>query len=454
MLVCHDETLKRVYGVNKKVIDVKKGTRGKYTARLSEGMKKYSASDLYLPSLASFAKLINKYGMKAYIHIKSKTVSDWQIRQLRRITDKYGITDKSVIFSSRTPIVKRASAIFPNTGISFVRSPQLKYGFRGCADLVKKYGAQTAVFVYGGNSKSFMQGKDWITKSDISYIHNKGLKAILYQNSRNVDLTGQNKYGFDGFIQNANTPSEVTYIAHRGDVYYAQEGTIAALKAAGREGYGGAEFDIWFTKDGEVLVNHDSTLKKVYGVDRKVVDVKKGTRKKYVATKSENKTGKIPAADRYLPSLASALKTVHKYGIKTFIHIKNDTATKTELDRLRRILNKYGESDTTVFSGYSAVRKAISAYYKHTGAVYVKSDYRKAINMADIYGHDTVIFCYRGDKTDITRADVKYGHTRGLNIYVYAYNRKVDISGIYQLGLDGVIFNARSEEQLKALSKK
>lgn len=52
-------------------------------------------------------------------------------------------------------------------------------------------------------------------------------------------------------------------IAHRGSSAAAPENTLAAIDLAVRSGVLGAEFDVQFTRDGEVVLVHDETLERV-----------------------------------------------------------------------------------------------------------------------------------------------------------------------------------------------
>lgn len=51
-------------------------------------------------------------------------------------------------------------------------------------------------------------------------------------------------------------------IVHRGAIAYAPENSFAALKKAVALGFDGVEFDVHLTKDGEVIVMHDHTVKR------------------------------------------------------------------------------------------------------------------------------------------------------------------------------------------------
>lgn len=62
-------------------------------------------------------------------------------------------------------------------------------------------------------------------------------------------------------------------IAHRGDPVGERENTLAAVAAAVRQGADMVELDLRRTRDGEIVVLHDPTLLRLWGVDRAVADL-------------------------------------------------------------------------------------------------------------------------------------------------------------------------------------
>ena len=63
-------------------------------------------------------------------------------------------------------------------------------------------------------------------------------------------------------------------LAHRGDWRRAAENTIPAFLAAlAVPGCDGLEFDVRLSRDGVAVCNHDETLARVHGVDRRVDDL-------------------------------------------------------------------------------------------------------------------------------------------------------------------------------------
>lgn len=61
--------------------------------------------------------------------------------------------------------------------------------------------------------------------------------------------------------------------AHRGASGYMPENTIEAFRLAAQMGADGVELDVQLSKDGQLVVTHDETLKRVGGVEKNVRDL-------------------------------------------------------------------------------------------------------------------------------------------------------------------------------------
>lgn len=62
-------------------------------------------------------------------------------------------------------------------------------------------------------------------------------------------------------------------IAHRGDPIAARENTLPAFAAAVQQGADMVEIDLRRTRDGEIVVLHDPTLARLWGLEQKVTDL-------------------------------------------------------------------------------------------------------------------------------------------------------------------------------------
>ena len=85
----------------------------------------------------------------------------------------------------------------------------------------------------------------------------------------------------------AQQAAEVMVIGHRGGRAEFEENTLAAFKGSFEKGVRGYETDIRMTADGELVILHDASLKRMTGID---LDVEKSTRKeiKKIKTKQGN----------------------------------------------------------------------------------------------------------------------------------------------------------------------
>ncbi len=66
--------------------------------------------------------------------------------------------------------------------------------------------------------------------------------------------------------------AKVEIIAHRGASWDAPENTVAALRLAWHQNADASEFDVFLSKDNEIVVLHDKDTKRTAGVDKLVVE--------------------------------------------------------------------------------------------------------------------------------------------------------------------------------------
>ncbi len=64
-----------------------------------------------------------------------------------------------------------------------------------------------------------------------------------------------------------------TAFAHRGGSLEAEENTLPAFERAVGLGYTHVELDVHLTRDGQVVIHHDPTLQRMFGVDLAVADL-------------------------------------------------------------------------------------------------------------------------------------------------------------------------------------
>ncbi|MCD8508475.1 MAG: hypothetical protein LRY73_00210 [Bacillus sp. (in: Bacteria)] len=79
------------------------------------------------------------------------------------------------------------------------------------------------------------------------------------------------------FLVNYTINDNIVYLkwnvqvaAHRGDVQNAPENSMSAILSAIEKGVDAVEFDVMLTQDGEIILNHDTTLQRVAGIPTRV----------------------------------------------------------------------------------------------------------------------------------------------------------------------------------------
>jgi glycerophosphoryl diester phosphodiesterase len=147
--------------------------------------------------------------------------------------------------------------------------------------------------------------------------------------------------------------SKVEIIAHRGASYDAPENTVTAIKLAWTQKADAAEFDVFLSKDGKIVVVHDKDTKRVAGVDKLVV--KQTLAELRLLDVGKWKDPKF--AGERIPTLDEVLVTVPK-GKRVFIEVKCGPEIVPELDRVLKE-SKVKAEQTAVISFHAPVIDAV-----------------------------------------------------------------------------------------------
>jgi glycerophosphoryl diester phosphodiesterase len=130
-------------------------------------------------------------------------------------------------------------------------------------------------------------------------------------------------------LLNAADPGKVEIVAHRGASFDAPENTVAAIKLAWEQKADASEFDVFLSKDGKIVVTHDSNTMRICGVDRKVVDQTFLELRKLDVGKWKD----ARFAGERMPMLEEMLATVPA-GKRVLIEVKCGPEIVPELDRV------------------------------------------------------------------------------------------------------------------------
>ena len=222
-------------------------------------------------------------------------------------------------------------------------------------------------------------------------------------------------------------PVEVT--AHRGYSAAYPENTIPAFKGAIQVGADWAELDVQQTADGEVIVMHDSNLKRTTGLDKEVwqvtwdeiKDLDNGSwfDKKYQTVR--------------IPTLEEVLK-VCRGKIHLNIEIKPSGHDKDLEEQVAKLLKKYHMRDNCVVSSlkYDSLRKIKEADDSIETAYITSVSYG---NFTDLEYADG----YSVESTLLSKSFVNKAQKAGKQIYVWTVNSEERLEKVVGMGIDNVI---------------
>ena len=117
-----------------------------------------------------------------------------------------------------------------------------------------------------------------------------------------------------------SSPKKPRMIAHRGVSGLETENTCASFVAAGNRSYFGIETDVHRTRDGQFVIFHDDSTKRVSGVDLVIEKTDYETLRKLPLME---KNGTIGRTDLRIPNLREYIGICRHYGKTAVLELKN-----------------------------------------------------------------------------------------------------------------------------------
>jgi glycerophosphoryl diester phosphodiesterase len=138
-----------------------------------------------------------------------------------------------------------------------------------------------------------------------------------------------------GAVLSAAEAPRVEIVAHRGASYDAPENTLSAIRLGWQQNADAVEFDIWLSKDGQIVLAHDKDTERTAGVKKLIVE----------QTADELRTLDVGRwkdekfAGERIPLLSEVLPTIPE-GKRVFIEIKCGPEVVPELARVLKASGK------------------------------------------------------------------------------------------------------------------
>lgn len=143
------------------------------------------------------------------------------------------------------------------------------------------------------------------------------------------------------------------WAAHRGFSGLAPENTEAAIELAGMCGADAVEVDVRMTKDGKLILMHDSTVNRMTDGKGKVREM---TFREISRLKVDGGSNAKRFKGLKVCTFSKCLKTCRKYGMSVYIELKTERRKKARKQIVRktyRTLKKYGMLDKCMVISFS-----------------------------------------------------------------------------------------------------
>ena len=217
--------------------------------------------------------------------------------------------------------------------------------------------------------------------------------------------------------------------AHRGYSAAAPENTLPAFQLAIDQGCEWAELDVQMTRDGVVMVTHDTSLRRCTGRNENIYDLTYNEVRKLDAGRwfGQKYTGaKVPTLEEVLD--------LCKGKIQLNIEIKPNAATpELEAETIRIIREKGFAQDCTITSqSYETLCKVKEL------APEIRTGYILALGVGSYYDLPAADF-FSVQSTFITSGMVQQIHKRSKTISAWTVNREEDASELLSIGVDDLI---------------
>lgn len=216
-------------------------------------------------------------------------------------------------------------------------------------------------------------------------------------------------------------------LAHRGFTKEAVENTLASVEAALKLGVDGIEVDLQMTADGELVIFHDKTLKRLAGVEGAPEEM------------TVSSLRKILLKDSRIPTLEELLDLVHDRALLN-LEIKTIRYFSRKFERkLLSTLSSFRLGPSILVSSFhplpllrlKKLRPEIRRGYLFCNR-YRKTRYRKN------FEKKISPFSLNSDLPDVTTQMVTESHKRGERIFVWTVNDEGDMKRMIDWGVDGI----------------
>ncbi|MFK5920869.1 MAG: glycerophosphodiester phosphodiesterase family protein [Verrucomicrobiota bacterium] len=231
-----------------------------------------------------------------------------------------------------------------------------------------------------------------------------------------------------GLLEDANTDRQVAVTAHRGSSVDAPENTLSALRLAIGEGADFAEIDIQINADDELVMIHDSELKRVSGVDLKVADMTREQRLELDVGawfSAEFKGEPLPTLDEVIDLVRGKMKL----NIELKFGPDREGLNRAVADLIKA--KKYADECVVTSLDYPGLKDfKLLAPEVATGLIVTSA-------VGDVTRAETDFLSLNASQ--VTRSMVAAAEAQGKEVHVWTVNDPIQMQMMIELGVDNIL---------------
>ena len=224
-----------------------------------------------------------------------------------------------------------------------------------------------------------------------------------------------------------NSQESILNIGHRGAKGHITENTIASIHKAIELGADGIEIDVFLCKSGEIVLFHDKTLEKLTNGYGNIED----------KNLEELRKLKVLNSSYSIPTLEEVLKSIDK-DVFLNIELKGRNTAQGSLDLIRKYIRKNKiELNNILFSSFNweELKDLRSLSDKVQLALITEEDPLLAIDFAIQLNAVAINPNYK----DLNKKNISKINEKGLKIYTWTVNSKIQIDRLKALNVNGII---------------
>ncbi|MBS7007786.1 glycerophosphodiester phosphodiesterase [Anaerostipes sp.] len=227
------------------------------------------------------------------------------------------------------------------------------------------------------------------------------------------------------------TPGErkIQVVAHRAGAKFAPENTIAAIREAVKSGADSAEIDVQQTKDGELVVMHDTNFQRTAGVKKNVWDVTLKEAKTFDMGSFFN----VGYRNERVPALGEMIKAADGQ-INLMIELKSSGHEKKLEEKTVELIHRYGfEKQCSIASMDYRILQKVKKLDPKIPTVYIAAiaygdmEKLKAADMISV------------EETFVNTELIARAKLYGKKVYAWTVNKETSVQRMRRIQVDGIV---------------